>query len=78
MDLWNTTLGYGLHFQHRKCRTVPIEKFAHDSGHTLVHADNQCGYPKESLYTTVKEEIRHYSSQYGARLSAHPNNLLVK
>jgi hypothetical protein len=22
---------------------------------------------------TVKEEIRHYSSQYSARLSAHPN-----
>jgi hypothetical protein len=24
---------------------------------------------------TVKEEIRHYSSQYSARLSEHPNNL---
>jgi hypothetical protein len=26
---------------------------------------------------TVKEEIRHYSSQYGARLSTHPNDLIV-
>jgi hypothetical protein len=27
---------------------------------------------------TVKEEIRRYSSQYSARLSSHPNVLLVK
>jgi hypothetical protein len=26
---------------------------------------------------TVEEEIRHYSSQYRARLSVHPNNLVV-
>jgi hypothetical protein len=26
---------------------------------------------------TVKEEIRRYSSQYRARLSAHPNGLVV-
>jgi hypothetical protein len=26
---------------------------------------------------TVKEEIRPYSSQYSARLSAHPNGLVV-
>jgi hypothetical protein len=26
---------------------------------------------------TVKEEIRRYSSQYNARLSAHPNGLIV-
>jgi hypothetical protein len=26
---------------------------------------------------TVKEEIRHYSSQYSARLSVHPNDLVV-
>jgi hypothetical protein len=25
----------------------------------------------------VKEEIRHYSSQYSARISAHPNDLIV-
>jgi hypothetical protein len=27
---------------------------------------------------TVKEEIRRYSSQYSARLSAHTNELIVK
>jgi hypothetical protein len=26
---------------------------------------------------TVKEDISHYSSQYSARLSAHPNDLTV-
>jgi hypothetical protein len=26
---------------------------------------------------TVKEEIRRYSSQYSARLSAHPNGLVL-
>jgi hypothetical protein len=26
----------------------------------------------------VKEEIRRYSSQYSSRLSAHPNDLIVK
>jgi hypothetical protein len=26
---------------------------------------------------TVKQEIRRYSSQYSARLSAHPNDLVV-
>jgi hypothetical protein len=26
---------------------------------------------------TIKEEIRRYSSQYSARLSAHPNDLVV-
>jgi hypothetical protein len=27
--------------------------------------------------STVKEEIRRYSSHYGARLGTHPNNLVV-
>jgi hypothetical protein len=27
--------------------------------------------------TTVKEEIRRYSSQHSARLSAHPSDLIV-
>jgi hypothetical protein len=26
---------------------------------------------------TVKEEIRHYNSQYSARLGVHPNDLVV-
>jgi hypothetical protein len=63
------------HFQHRNPRTLPIETFAHDSGRTLVRAEY--GYPKDLQTPTVKEEIRRYSSQYSARLSAHPNGLVV-
>jgi hypothetical protein len=47
--LWNTTLGYGFHFQYRKSRRLPIESFAHDSGRTLLHAEY--GYLKESPNT---------------------------
>jgi hypothetical protein len=43
---WNTTLGYGFHFQQRNPRMLPIESLAHDSGHTLVCA--KYGYPKGS------------------------------
>jgi hypothetical protein len=33
---------------------------------------------RRNLHTpTVKEEIRRYNSQYSARLSAHPNDLIV-
>jgi hypothetical protein len=32
---------------------------------------------KDLQIQTVKEEIRRYSSQYSARLSAHPNDLIV-
>jgi hypothetical protein len=44
--------------------------------------DASCYVPntviRRDLYTpTVKEEIRRYSSQYSARLSAHPNGLIV-
>jgi hypothetical protein len=34
-------------------------------------------YPKESPNTNVKEEIPRYSSQYSARLSERPNDLVV-
>jgi hypothetical protein len=30
-----------------------------------------------SKYQELKEEIRRYGSQYSARLSAHPNDLIV-
>jgi hypothetical protein len=34
---------------------------------------------RRDLHTpTVKEENRHYSSQYRGRLSVHPNGLVVK
>jgi hypothetical protein len=81
LDLQNTTLGYGFHFQHRNPRTLPIKSFVHDSG--LILARAKYGYPKGSPNTniylqtpTAKEEICHYSSQYSARLNAHPNDLI--
>jgi hypothetical protein len=46
LDLWNTTLGYGFHFQHKNSRMFPIESVVHDSGHTLACA--KYGYPKGS------------------------------
>jgi hypothetical protein len=55
--------------------STPIESLPLDSGRTLVFAEY--GYPKGSPAPTVKEEIRRYSSQYSARLSAHPNDLIV-
>jgi hypothetical protein len=49
-------------------------RFAHDNGRTLVRAEY--GYPKGSPgQPTAKEEIRHYSSQYGALLSAHHTSM---
>jgi hypothetical protein len=33
--------------------------------------------PRDLQTPTVKEEIRHYSSQYSARLSVHPNDLVA-
>jgi hypothetical protein len=33
--------------------------------------------PRELQTPTVKEEIRRYSYKYSARLSAHPNGLVV-
>jgi hypothetical protein len=49
LDLRNTTLGYGFHFQHRNFRTFPVEDLAHDTGRTLVRAEY--GYQKESPNT---------------------------
>jgi hypothetical protein len=56
-------------------RTFPIESLAHDSERTLVCAEY--GYHKGLQIPTVKEEIRRYSSQYSARLSTLPNDLIV-
>jgi hypothetical protein len=33
--------------------------------------------PRDLQKPTVKEEIHRYSSQYSARLSAHPTDLIV-
>jgi hypothetical protein len=48
----------------------------------LMIVDAPCYVPNTVIWRdlqtpTVKEEIRRYSSQYSARLSAQPNELLV-
>jgi hypothetical protein len=49
LDLRNTTLGYGFHFQQRTPRILPIESFVHDTGRNLFHAEYD--YLKGSKYT---------------------------
>jgi hypothetical protein len=51
LDLQNTALGYGFHFQHRHSRTFPNESLTYDSGRTLVCAEY--GYPKGSPNTNA-------------------------
>jgi hypothetical protein len=43
-DLYNTTVGYGVHSKHRNPRTLPIQSFPQDCRRTLVRAEY--GYPK--------------------------------
>jgi hypothetical protein len=52
LDLRNTTLGYGFHFQHRNPITLSIERFAHDSGRTLARVEYGCpkGSPNSKIY----------------------------
>jgi hypothetical protein len=51
-------------------------KALHMIVHTPLYVPNTV--IRRNLQTpTVKEEIRRYSSQYNAHLSAHPNDLLV-
>jgi hypothetical protein len=47
--IWNTTLGYGFHIEHRNFETFPFEDLAHDSGRTLARAEY--GYSKGSQNT---------------------------
>jgi hypothetical protein len=49
LDLRNTTLWYGFHFQHRHSRAFPIKSLAHDNGLTLVYAEY--GFQKGSPNT---------------------------
>jgi hypothetical protein len=72
LDVRNTTLGHGFHFQHKNSRTFPIESFAYYCGRTLVRA--KYDYLKDLQTSTDKDEIRRYSSQYSASLSAHPKD----
>jgi hypothetical protein len=55
------------HFQWKALRmTVDVPWYVPN---TVIQRDLQI--------PTVKEEIRRYSSQYSARLSAHPNGVVV-
>jgi hypothetical protein len=70
--LRNTILGYGFHFQHRHSRSKALCMIVDAPWYvqnTVIRRDHQI--------STDKEEIRRYSSQYSARLSAHPNDLIV-
>jgi hypothetical protein len=75
LDLRSATLGYGFHFQHGDSRKFPME--------TLSMIVNAPWYVSNTVIRrdlqtpTVKVEIRRYSSQYSAHLSAHPNDLIV-
>jgi hypothetical protein len=55
LDLRNTTLVYGFHFQHRHSRMFPIESLVHDNGRTLVCVEY--GYPKGSPNTNSQRRI---------------------
>jgi hypothetical protein len=76
LDLWYPTLGHG--FQHQDPGTLPIESPAHD-----MVCDMVPWYVPNTLIRryfqipSVKEEISHYSSHYSARLTAHPNVILL-
>jgi hypothetical protein len=75
LDLCNTTLGYGFHFQHRNSRTFQLKAL-----HMIVVAPWYMPNTvtlRDLQIPTVTEEIRCYSSQYSAHLSAHPNDLIV-
>jgi hypothetical protein len=75
LDLRDTTLGYGFHFQHRNSGTFPIEDLAQKTVDAPWYVPNTV--IRRDLQTpSAKEEIRRYSYQYSARLSAHPNGLV--
>jgi hypothetical protein len=57
-----------------------LDRFQSKALHMIV--DAPCYVPntvirRDLQIPTVKEEIRHYSSQYSVRLSAHPNDVIV-
>jgi hypothetical protein len=57
-----------------------LERFQSKAPHMIVNAPwyvPNTVIRRDLQIPTVKEEIRRYSSQYSARLSAHPSNLIV-
>jgi hypothetical protein len=70
-QLWGTASTYNIgileHFQSKTLRMMVAAPWYVPK--TVIRRDLQI--------PTVKEEIQHYSSQYSARLSAHPNDLIA-
>jgi hypothetical protein len=56
LDLWNTTLGYGFHFQHRNSRTFPIE--SHRFSEHLIVPGIEPG-----TYGSVVRHSDHYTTE---------------
>jgi hypothetical protein len=57
-----------------------LERFQSKALHMIVDAPwyaPNAVFLRDLQIPTVKEEIRRYSSQYSARLSVHPNDLIV-
>jgi hypothetical protein len=83
--LWNFEPQIYLSNTHRKKPSTPflfviLERF--QSKALLMIVDALWYVPNTVIrrdlhIQTVKEENRRYNSQYGARLSAHPNDLTV-
>jgi hypothetical protein len=71
MQLWGTASTSNIEI---------LERFQSKALHIIV--DSPCYVPntvigRDLQIPTVKEKIRRYSSQCSARLSAHPNDLIV-
>jgi hypothetical protein len=75
LDLRNTTVGYGFHF-----KIEILERFQSHIFRMIVDAPwyvPNTVIRRDLQIPTIKEEIRHYSSQYSARLSVHLDVLAV-
>jgi hypothetical protein len=61
-----------------RCSIEILERVQSKDMHIIVDAPwyvPNTVIPTDLQTPTVKEEIRHYSSQYSGRLSVHPNDL---
>jgi hypothetical protein len=75
LDLWYPTLGHGFHIQHRDPGTLPIETLRMIVDAPRYVPNTVIG--RDLPIPLVKEAISHYSCHYSARLTAHPNGILL-
>jgi hypothetical protein len=69
LDIWHSTLGHDLKFQHRNFGTFSV-------GSLIVNVPwyvPNSVIRKDLRIPSVKEEISRFSSHYAVRLHAHPN-----